>query len=101
MGESGVHVGTREKWYDVDGGSKVVLLQHPGREMEWYEWGQALRGLLWFAGGFDGVELYFDVFVRDAGDGELRLKGTWALARWDGGGGDRKQGVIMDLELDV
>ena len=73
-------IGTKERLYDDDGRSQVVLLLHPGREMVWYAWGQALRGLYWFTVEYDGVELFFDVFKRVEG-GELRLQGTGALAR--------------------
>ena len=74
-------MGTKERWYDNAGDSHVVLLLHPGRDMEWYAWGQALRGLFWFMGEFDGVELVFDVFERDGDDGVLHLQGTGGVAR--------------------
>lgn len=74
-------MGTKERWYDSAGDSHVVLLLHPGRDMEWYAWGQALRGLFWFMGEFDGVELVFDVFERDGDDGVLHLQGTGGVAR--------------------
>lgn len=80
MGDDDDFIGTKERWYDDDGKSGVVLLLHPGREMEWYAWGRALRGLNWFNGEYDGVELFFDVFERDE-DGYLHLQGTGALAR--------------------
>ena len=73
-------MGTKERWYDYDGRSSVVLLLHPGRDMEWYAWEQALRGLFWFMKMYDGVELFFDVFKRDEVDGRLLLRGTGALA---------------------
>ena len=49
--------------------------------MEWYAWGQALRGLFHFTGEYDGVELFFDVFKRGEEGGDLRLQGTGAMAR--------------------
>ncbi len=45
----------------------VVLLLHPGREMRWYGWGEGLRGLLWFVGGWEGVKLFFYVEEREEG----------------------------------
>lgn len=81
IGDREEGIGTKERWYDNDGDSSVVLLLHPGRDMEWYAWGRALRGLFWFSGEFDGVELFFDVFERDGEGGVLYLQGTGALAR--------------------
>lgn len=90
MDESEELIGTEERCYDDDRASSPVLLLHLGREMEWYAWRRVLRGLFWFTGVYDGVEM-FSMSLRRMGEMGLcvcRGRGRWRgeVRFWDGEG---------------